>query len=318
MGGIKVRDANAIHKLIEDAVECEYVDFKQSNVYMKNQESLIKDIMAMANAAYEGKKYILLGIKDHQNGEREVIGLEDFDNKDSSNYQQLILNNVEPDIDLKYYTVDYQGKLIGVFEIDNNCERPYMMKKDYSKTLKKGYCLIRKGSQQSVASRSDLMQLISANNQVEIHFLESSMRTVELEEAHCASIRVSIRNLTDLPVTFIHGVLLVKDGHSSVLSKHPVYGLDEYIGADFTLGLSPKTERVGYLYLSFLSSDCLRLDMDEYGLTDKKLNFELLFVDTLDREYRAVLDDAHVYAFGKFLWKVQLKAKVTKERLKRR
>lgn len=58
---------------------------------------LIADIMAMANSRHEGDKFIIIGVKDRPEGkEIKGITLEKF--VDSSNYTQVILSNIEPDI----------------------------------------------------------------------------------------------------------------------------------------------------------------------------------------------------------------------------
>lgn len=53
-----------ITNLIETGYECEYLDFKAKHYPAKGTPDLLKDIMAMANAQYQGSKYIIMGVKD--------------------------------------------------------------------------------------------------------------------------------------------------------------------------------------------------------------------------------------------------------------
>ncbi|MBT2728565.1 hypothetical protein J7E63_16695 [Bacillus sp. ISL-75] len=85
------------------------------------------------------------------------------------------------------------------------------------------------------------------------------------------------------------------------ISQHILYGFNKVIGADFTLEVPPKRELNGYLCLGFSSTDCLRLGLDEYGITDEKFMFELIAFDTTDNKYISVCEEATIIAKGDFL-----------------
>ncbi|MFD2672227.1 AlbA family DNA-binding domain-containing protein [Marinicrinis sediminis] len=143
-----------IQQIIEFENESSYVDFKK-NQY-QNSEDLLKDILAMANANIENKKrYIIIGVKYLPDGSRELHSIPNNDFKDDSDYQELVRSNIEPEIQFKYIPVEFQGKLLGVFEIEECDDRPYVMKKTY-KRLEKGFCYIRRGSQNGRVIREDL------------------------------------------------------------------------------------------------------------------------------------------------------------------
>jgi hypothetical protein len=113
----------------------------------------------MANSKTNEDKFIIIGINHKANGNRDIIGInEDF--IDDAIYQQLINENIEPEIDFKYFPFEFKSKKIGVFQIKNCSNPPYMLKKDYGK-LKKGDCFIRKGSHQTRVTRKDIDFFIS-------------------------------------------------------------------------------------------------------------------------------------------------------------
>lgn len=56
---------------------------------------LIADTMAMANSRHAGDKIIIVGIKDRPKG-KEIKGIDSAYFVDSSNYNQVILNNIKP------------------------------------------------------------------------------------------------------------------------------------------------------------------------------------------------------------------------------
>ncbi|MFT8310762.1 MAG: hypothetical protein ABF629_06325 [Sporolactobacillus sp.] len=141
----------------------------------------------------------------------------------------------------------------------------------------------------------------------EIRILDDCLRAVE-DKIGTAYLDVSLRNLTKLPVTIIKGGLSVKVGNAAI-SRHNVVGFSGIESSDFRMEIPPHSERTGDLHLTFTSNDCVRLGLDEYGVTDRSFTFELELYDTLENCYCTKIENADVYAKGKLLWKVQLKYK---------
>lgn len=150
-----------IDDLIRYENENTALDFKAVQYQKKQFEALVKDIMAMANANITGDKYIVVGVKHKSNGEREFLGIDKDAFMDSAVYQQVILENVEPEIPFEYLPYSFRDKLFGVFRVPHCSDPPYMMKKDY-RNLKKGDSFIRRGSQQSRLQRRDLDKMIES------------------------------------------------------------------------------------------------------------------------------------------------------------
>lgn len=288
--------------LIQLGYECEYLDYKEKQYSKEKHIDLIADIMAMANSRYEGDKYIIIGIKDKPEG-KEIKGINPGEFVDSSNYTQVVLNNIEPDIQFDYFKYEYQGTVLGVFKVYYTDNKPYMLKRKYGK-LNEGLCLIRKGSINSIAKRSDFDYMYRNYGTLEVKFLEETLHGVHDVDG-CASIEVLLSNTTNFPITITAGVLNIIDEQGNKLSHHPVFGMDHKIGADFQLGLHPKSEIVGRLFVAFGSSDPLLLNIDEYGISTQHFTFELLFMDARQSEYFAKIDQASVFVDGDFLWKVK-------------
>ncbi|PFR14227.1 AlbA family DNA-binding domain-containing protein [Bacillus cereus] len=146
--------------LIQHEQEGTKLDFKREQYRKEKYKDLIKDIMAMANAPVEGKRYIVTGVKDLPSGTKEYFSIPEKEFVDQATYQQIIRENVEPSIDFSYYSVEVQDGLLGVFEIDNCTNPPYMMRKDFN-GLNKGDCFVRRGSQQERMTRRDLDEILS-------------------------------------------------------------------------------------------------------------------------------------------------------------
>jgi hypothetical protein len=291
-----------ISNLINSGYECEYLDFKEKQYSKEKYMDFIADIMAMANSRHGDDKYIIIGVKDRPEG-KEIKGINPVDFIDSSNYHQVVLNNIEPEIQFDYFKYDYNGSVLGVFRIYNTDNKPYMLKKKYQR-LYEGFCLIRKGSMNAIAKRSDYDYMYRKHGTLEVKFLEDTLHGVHDLDG-CASIEVLLSNTTNYPITITAGVLNIIDEQGNKLSHHPVFGMNHKIGADFQLGLLPKSEIVGRMFVAFSSSDPLRLNIDEYGISPQQFTFELLFKDARQTEYFAKIDQASVFVDGDFLWKVK-------------
>ena len=134
------------------------LDFKAVIYKADKFDDLLKDIMAMANAALEEDRYIVVGIKHHPSSERVILGVEEF--MDDATYYQLVHSNIEPDIHFEYFHVEVADKKVGVFRIFNCDNQPYLMKKD-TKNLRRGDGFIRKGTSQMRLMRSDLDKIFA-------------------------------------------------------------------------------------------------------------------------------------------------------------
>lgn len=297
-----------IADLIESGIESSSLDFKEKMYPKSGTPDLLKDILAMANSSYLGKRYIIMGVKDRVGEERIVSGISQDDVIDAASYQQFILNNIEPDIHFDLNYIDYQNKKIAVIVMDDTTEKPYLTKKQY-KGINQGLCLIRKGSINSIANKYDFDKIYELKSGAfEVRILDNQLRAVRPDEG-TALLDVSFRNRTTNSVTLIAGKLLLIDSRNKIRSTHSVYGFEKEVGSDFRLEVSPKKEITGDLHIGFGSNDALLLDLDEYGYTDERFKFTLQFIDSWNNEYSVTVTDGIVFARGDFLWKVTLKNK---------
>ncbi|MEK5038026.1 AlbA family DNA-binding domain-containing protein [Sporosarcina sp. FSL K6-3457] len=285
--------------------ESEMLDFK-ATLYRKEQyEALLKDILGMANANVLGSRYIVMGVKQYTTGESNIIGVSG-EAIDSSTFQQLVLENIEPALQSELHYFTFQEKQLAVLEVVTPEEQPYMLKKQYGK-LHIGTCYVRKGATNGYALRTDFDRFYM-KRPFEIRILHPMLRAVD-SDSGCASLECSFRNLTEFPVTIHRGFLEV-NGHEGIRSRHLLSGYGRDIpGADYRLYLAPKTEISGDFQFDFTSSDCLRIGLNTDGYTGESLQFTLTLVDTTKIEYSITLDDCDVFAKGEFLWKVRKHAK---------
>ncbi len=150
--------------MFDDIIEYENehtgLDFKAIQYRKEKYPELLKDVVAMANADIRGERFIIVGIKHKPNGEKEFLSIQENEFIDVSTYQQLIHENIEPELSISYEPYNYNEKLLGILKIQGCTEQPYMLKKDYAK-LKRGECFIRKGTIQMSMTRIDLERIYS-------------------------------------------------------------------------------------------------------------------------------------------------------------
>jgi len=96
------------------------------------------DVMAMANADVEGPRHLLVGVELDAAGHKKINGVDETDFAGTPPYQRLAKDCIEPPVSLRYHRVPTGGKLVGVFEIADSQDRPYMMRVDQSETLRRG------------------------------------------------------------------------------------------------------------------------------------------------------------------------------------
>jgi predicted HTH transcriptional regulator len=122
---------NTVIQIIEYQSESYKVDFKMEQYILgrnPKKNELLKDICAFANQLSDEEKFIIVGVKENDTLNKEILDI--GTPIDDANYQQFVLENIEPKITFEYKVMVYKDKTIGYFRIFNNKQRPYLFKKD--------------------------------------------------------------------------------------------------------------------------------------------------------------------------------------------
>ena len=146
-------------RLVQSATPTTAVQFRK-NAYGKNGvQSFLRDVLAMANAAVEGSRYIVTGAEFDARGRKRLLGVdrEDFSGKPA--YQSLANEHIEPPIRIRYQPVTIEGERLGVFEIGDCQDRPYMMRIDFSESLRRGDAYARLNDSAVKLGRRQLQSL---------------------------------------------------------------------------------------------------------------------------------------------------------------
>src|SRR4028118_1761559 len=181
-----------VDDLIRYENENSSLDFKA--IQYRSHEDLIKDVLAMANASVRGDRYIIIGVKHHADGTRDFLGVkEEF--VDSATYQQVIRENIEPEIHVDYTPHNFEGVVLGVLRISGCNDQPYLMRKQFGK-LRHGDGFIRKGSHQCLLTRSDLDRIYADR---QLAAFEGHIRISFDTPENLTQISIPAAGITELP-----------------------------------------------------------------------------------------------------------------------
>jgi len=119
----------------------------------------LRDVLAIANAAVEGPRYIFVGVDIDEHGQKRFHDIDEQDFSGKPSYQSLANEYIEPAVRIRFRPVSVDGKRIGVFEIGDCQDRPYMMRMDYSETLRRGDAYARTRDKAVKLGRRQLQEL---------------------------------------------------------------------------------------------------------------------------------------------------------------
>jgi hypothetical protein len=150
---------NRILRIVRSAVPDTQVQLRPEAYGNEGIRHFLRDVIAMANASVDGRRYIITGVEIDEKGQKTVHGVSRNDFSGNPAYQSLVTDFVEPPIRVKYQRVSLGGKGVGVYEIDNCQDRPYMMRMDQSEKLRRGDAYVRRQASVIKMGRAQLQAL---------------------------------------------------------------------------------------------------------------------------------------------------------------
>lgn len=161
------------------------LDFKRDEYKKDDYSSFLKDVLSMANAFSTQERFIIIGLKPKSIEDRGIKGI-DGELTDSATFQQLVHENIEPELLLEYFPFPIENTKLGIIKISNCNNPPYLMKKDYGnekQKLFKGEGFIRKGTHQTRLVRNDFDKYMQNrvdekyfNDDIEITFVADQLK----------------------------------------------------------------------------------------------------------------------------------------------
>ena len=135
------------------------VQFRQDAYGSDGIRLFLRDVLALANASVEGNRYIVVGVDIDSKGRRRTQAIDAGDFSGKPGYQSLANEFIEPPVRIRYKPVSVDGVRIGVFELGDCQDRPYMMRVDFSEQLRRGDAYKRVRNLPVKMGRSQLLKL---------------------------------------------------------------------------------------------------------------------------------------------------------------
>lgn len=146
-------------KFVRSASPSAAVAFRAHPYGRDGQRHFLRDVIALANAPVEGTRRIVIGAESDERGRKTLTGLSSAALDDGAACTALVAEFVEPPLDIRYHETSVDGKTVGVCEIGDCRDQPYMMRRDYSETLRRGDAYVRTNNASVKLGRSQLQKL---------------------------------------------------------------------------------------------------------------------------------------------------------------
>ena len=137
------------------------LDFKAIAYEKARHADLLKDAIALANADAADDRFIVMGVKELADGTKDLRGIPRESLPDAATYQQLVRDNVEPELHVEVIPLEMEGRLFGVIRIHSCSDGPYLLRKDYGEKLDRGDGWVRIGTHQPRLTRRDYDRIYS-------------------------------------------------------------------------------------------------------------------------------------------------------------
>jgi hypothetical protein len=150
---------NRLARIARSATPSTSVQFRKSAYGRDGVQDFLRDVLAIANASIDGARYIITGVEFDHKGRKRLFTVdhEDFSGKPA--YQSLANDHIEPPMRIRYQPITVDGERLGVYEIGDCQDRPYMMRIDYSETLRRGDAYVRVNDSAVKLGRRQLQSL---------------------------------------------------------------------------------------------------------------------------------------------------------------
>lgn len=202
---------NRIAKIINSATPGAGIQFRKDPYGNRGIRRFLRDVIAIANAAVEGSRYIIVGAGIDKSGRKRLASVAQNDFSGNPPYQKLVSDFIEPRIHLTYKSAILDGKRVGVFEIGECQDRPYMMRVDHSEKLRRGDAYIRIDNSAIKMGRRQLQDLFEKRfrdsvsaDRIEIGFpgeiihKDLKIATVDLAQIPSTVARAKLKQLLDI------------------------------------------------------------------------------------------------------------------------
>jgi hypothetical protein len=152
---------NRLSKIVRSAMPGTGMQFCKTAYGTDGIHRFLRDVISLANASVSGNRYIVTGVEFDEKGQKRIQPINRDDFAGNPPYQALVADFIEPPVRITYQHVSLEGKRVGVYEIGDCRDRPYMMRIDHSERLRRGDAYIRMNETAVKMGRRQLQELFA-------------------------------------------------------------------------------------------------------------------------------------------------------------
>ncbi len=189
---------SSLEKVIRSEHAGPSVVFRERAYGSVERQSLIRDILGLANALVDGPRYLILGVRDNGPDERSFAGLLAKEVAEAGElYPPEISRFIEPALAIDLQTLELDGALVAIVALNDCVEPPYLLKESVSNAMREGAGWILKSKVPARLRRADLQQLFKKNLFGPAH--QPTLQVGFAGKGLVDEISLSVLNLDELP-----------------------------------------------------------------------------------------------------------------------
>lgn len=154
---------NALEQLVQAETAHSGLAFREHVYAADEQAALLRDVLALANAAVQGPRFLFLGVRDAVGGERRINGItlqawHEFKRRLSS----MLGGMTEPPVKVAVRSLRMGDALVGMLCLTACDDQPYLLAADLGTELRAGNGWVRRGTSQAPLLRADLQRMFAS------------------------------------------------------------------------------------------------------------------------------------------------------------
>ena len=154
---------SALLQLIRNEDADSSIAFRERVYRRDDQAELLRDVIALANAAVVGRRFLFIGVDDKPGRARRFPGISERSWKSfCSALPDYLARTVEPLIQITLQAVKLDGQLVGAISLDACEDPPYLLTRNVPAGLAAGSGWARRGTKQRPLLRKHLQRIFAA------------------------------------------------------------------------------------------------------------------------------------------------------------
>jgi len=137
--------------------------FREHAYRMSERAKLLRDLIALANAAVRGPRFLFVGVRDVVGGERKFSGITERAWSELKHLLTGVLANaIDPPFKIQVRALEIDGALVGMLCVSECDDPPYLLSAQAGDGLAPGTGWVRRATKVLPLLRSDLQRLFEA------------------------------------------------------------------------------------------------------------------------------------------------------------